>query len=626
VIARTEIGIGSEFVGYRIDEVIGRGGMGVVYRAFDLRLKRTVALKLMAPELALDARFRERFAREAELAVSLEHPNVVPIHDAGDIDGRLYLAMRYVEGTDLRAILHAEGALDKGRALAVGRQVANALDAAHAKGLVHRDVKPSNVLLDAGEHVYLADFGLTRRLDEQSGAAGEHRFVGTPAYLAPEQIEGGPIDGRTDVYTLGCLLFECLAGETPFVRDSRLAVAWAHLEEEPPLASDRRPELPQAIDAVIRKAMAKEPEHRYTTCAALIDAAEAAFGIRSRSRRRGRLVVAALGAATLAAAGAVATAILLGGGDATPTVVPDSLVKVDLESDKIAEVVPLGRIPGTGIEIVGRYVFAASEGDGTLTRVDARTGAVVNSGKFNASGGLAAAGAKRVWVASVGRRQVTLVDAALPLGAAEDPISSPRVPLPRETRGASLAVGDGALWIATYGAVGTGNGVVERWRLHPLARLRTYRLAYSEYGNDVTFGYGAAWVALGAPAGAVLRVDARSGRARRIPVGRFPDAVAVGFGSVWVVEKEDDTVRRIDPVTGRTRRVIAVGHLPFDVAVDQGSVWVTSECAGTVSRIDPATNRVVGTIELGYHPQGLAVDGDFAWVGVAENVYFGNCS
>ena len=623
MIARTEIGVGSEFVGYRIDELIGRGGMGVVYRAFDLRLKRTVALKLMAPELSLDARFRERFSHEAELAISLEHPNVVPIHDAGDIDGRLYLAMRYVDGTDLRAILRAEGALDKDRTLALGRQVANALDAAHTRGLVHRDVKPSNVLLDANEHVYLADFGLTRRLDEEVGPAGEQRFVGTPAYLAPEQVEGGVIDGRTDVYSLGCLLYECLTGETPFVRDSRLAVAWAHLEEEPPRASDRRPELPQAIDAVIRKAMAKEPEDRYATCAALIAAAETAFGIRSRARGRRRLILATLGAAMLAA---VAAAFLVGGGDATPTVVPDSLVKVDLESGKIVHVIPVGRNPGGGIELVGRYVFAASEGDGTLTRVDTRTGAVVNSGKFDASGGLAAEGAKRVWVASVRRRQVTLVDAALPLVEPEDPISSPRVPLPGDTSGTSLTVGGGALWIATYRSAGLGGGgVVERWRLHPPARQRTYRLGFSEFGNDITFGYGAAWIALGAPHNTLLRIDARSGRARRIPVGRFPDAVAVGFDSVWVVHKEDDTVRRIDPVTGRTRGVIAVGRMPFDVAVDQRSVWVTNECDGTLSRIDPATNRVVATIELGYHPQGLAVDGDFAWAGVGKNLSFGTC-
>jgi serine/threonine-protein kinase len=630
-----EVQIGTDFLGYRIDELIGHGGMGVVYRAYDLRLKRTVALKLVTPELALDERFRERFARETELAISLEHPNVVPIHDAGDVEGRLFLAMRLVAGTDLRKLLRAEGALEPPRALAICRQIANALDAAHANGLVHRDVKPSNILLDAAEHVYLADFGLTRHLEEKGARAGEGRSVGTPAYLAPEQIEGQQVDGRADVYSLGCVLYECLTGQSPFVHDSRLAVAWAHLEEEPPSASERASDLPEAIDAVLRGAMAKSPDERYRTCAALIEAAEHAFGIRPRPRGRRRLFAAALGAVTLAAVATVATAILLGGGDATPAVVPDSLVKIDLESGKIVDVVPVGRIPGTTIEIVGRYVFAASEGDGTLTRVDTRTGAVVNSGKFDASDGLAAEGAKRVWVASVRRRQVTLVDAALPLvdyPATPTPrIPPPRdtapwVPLPGDTTATSLTVGGGALWIAMEAV---GGGVVERWRLNPLGRQRTYRLGLLDFPADVTFGYGAAWIALGgrlgAPAGDVLRVDARSGHARRIPVGRFPVGVAVGFGSVWVVQREDDTVRRIDPVTGRTRRVIAVGHLPFAVAVDQRSVWVTSQCAGTVSRIDPATNRVVGTIELGYHPQNLAVGGGFAWVGVGKNVFFGTC-
>ncbi len=542
--------------------------------------------------------------------------------------------MRLVAGTDLRKLLRAKGALEPSRALAICRQVADALDAAHAKGLVHRDVKPSNILLDEAEHVYLADFGLTRHLDEKGARADEGRSVGTPAYLAPEQIEGERVDERADVYSLGCVLYECLTGEAPFVHDSRLAVAWAHLEEEPPGASERGSDLPEAIDAVLRRAMAKSPDERYRTCAALIEAAEAAFGIRPRPRGRRRLLVAALGAATLAAVATVATAILLGGGAATPTVVPDSLVKVDLESHKIVDVVPVGRIPHE-IERVGPYIFAASEGDGTLTRVDTRTGAVVNSGKFDASDGLAAEGAKRVWVASVRRRQVTLVDAALPLVDAVHRIptppvplprdTAPRVPLPRDTTGTSITVGGGALWIAMEAV---GGGVVERWRLHPLGLQRTYRLGLLDFPEDVTFGYGAAWIALGgrrgAPAGDVLRVDVRSGRARRIPVGRFPVGVAVGFGSVWVAQREDDTVRRIDPVTGHTREVIAVGHLPFAVAVDQGSVWVTSQCA-SVSRIDPATNRVVGTIELGYHPQSLAVDGDFAWVGVAKNVYFGSC-
>jgi YVTN family beta-propeller protein len=297
-------------------------------------------------------------------------------------------------------------------------------------------------------------------------------------------------------------------------------------------------------------------------------------------------------------------------------------VKIDLDSGKVVDVVPVGRDPAA-IEIVGRYVFAASEDDGTLTRVDTRTGAVVNSGKYDATGGLAAEGAKRVWVASIGRGQVTAVDAALPLLGPADPPSSPRVPLPRGTSGASLTVGGGALWIA---AQTPGGEVVERWCLHPLGRRRTYRLGLEDYGNSVAFGYGAAWIALGAPANAVLRIDARSGRTRRIPVGRFSVGVAVGFGSVWVAEREDDTVRRIDPVTGRTRRVIAVGHVPAEVAVGQGSVWVANQCTGTVSRIDPTTNRVVRTIKLGYHPFVLKVGGGFAWVGVGKNVYFGTCS
>jgi YVTN family beta-propeller protein len=620
-IPAAEVQVGAEFLGYRIEEVIGHGGMGIVYRAYDLRLKRTVALKLVTPELALDQRFRERFARETELAVSLEHPNVVPIHDAGDVAGRLYLAMRLVTGTDLRRLLRAEGALLPSRAIAICSQVANALDAAHAKGLVHRDVKPSNILLDEGEHVYLADFGLTRRLEEQGAEAGEARSVGTPAYLAPEQIDGEHVDGRADVYSLGCVIYECLTGQSPFVRGSRLAVAWAHLEEEPPRASELDSDLPVAIDAVLRSSMAKSPDERYRTCAALIGATEAAFGLRTRPRVRRRLLAAAL--CTAAVAG-IASAFLVGGGDATPKVVPNSLVKIDVKSNRIAEVVPVGRIPHE-IEMVGRYVFAASEGDGTLTRVDTRTGAVVNSGKFDASDGLAADRGSGVWVASVGRRQVTLVDPALPLERPEQRITAPRVPLPRDTIRTSLTVGGGSLWIATS-VLGGAAPVVERWRLHPLRRQRTYRLRPFDYGIDVTFGYGAAWVALGSPRNAVLRIDVRSGRARRFLVGGFPVGVATGFGSVWVAERDDDHVRRIDPVTGRTQQVIAVGHVPADIAAGRESVWVTNHCDGTVSRIDPATDRVVRSIKLGYHPQWLALGRGFAWIGVGKGVYFGTCA
>ena len=309
----TETSIGRGFLDYRIEEPLGQGGMGVVYAARDIRLKRKVALKLMAPELAFDERFRERFVRESELAMSLEHPNVVPIHDAGEASGRLYLVMRCVEGTDLRALLRAEGALERGRALAIVRQIGEALDAAHARGLVHRDVKPSNVLLDQREHVYLTDFGLTRRQTDQFREPDEPRSLGTPAYLAPEQIEGGPIDGRADVYSLGCLLYECLTGQPPFPGGSRLEVGWAHLEEEPPAASARNQPLPAAIDDVIRKAMTKNPDGRYATCAELVAAAEAALGVRRSTawERRGVALVAALaGSAAIAA-----TLVVRDGGD-----------------------------------------------------------------------------------------------------------------------------------------------------------------------------------------------------------------------------------------------------------------------------------------------------------------------
>src|SRR5262245_60634942 len=222
---------GAEVGGYRVDELIGRGGMGEVYRARDERLGRNVALKILASKLAEDDAFRERLVRESRIAASLDHPNVVPVYDAGEQDGRLYLAMRFVNGTDLKALLRREGALAPERAVAVAAQVADALDAAHARGLVHRDVKPSNVLLDqqdGREHAYLADFGLTQAASD--GRAPDGHLMGTLDYVAPEQICGDDVDGRADVYALGCLLFETLTGTLPFSGSSDVAVIYAHLE------------------------------------------------------------------------------------------------------------------------------------------------------------------------------------------------------------------------------------------------------------------------------------------------------------------------------------------------------------------------------------------------------------
>ncbi len=263
--------VGSELSGYRIERLLGRGGMGVVYLAEDLRLKRKVALKLLSPVLAQDDDFRARFLHESELAASLDHPNIVPIYEAGEMEGRLFIAMRYVEGSDLKKRLR-RGALSPEEAVDLLAQVAAALDAAHARGLVHRDVKPSNVLVAPGlghegaDHAYLADFGLTKDRSDQGPLAEDGQLMATIDYVAPEQIAGGEIDHRADVYSLGCLLYECLTGEPPFRHESDLAVLFAHLEEDPPAPSERRPELPQAIDPVVATALAKAPDERHRSC------------------------------------------------------------------------------------------------------------------------------------------------------------------------------------------------------------------------------------------------------------------------------------------------------------------------------------------------------------------------
>jgi serine/threonine protein kinase len=276
--------VGTEVAGYRIVEQAGSGGMGVVYRAEETGLGgRPVALKLLPPALAGDPDFRARFLREMRVAAAIDHPNIVPIYRAGEDRGLLYLAMRYVHASDLRRVLESEGRLEPGRALAILDQVARALDAAHARGLVHRDVKPGNILLAPPvldgdpEHVYLVDFGLARSANDDRSIGGDGSFLGTPRYAAPEQAAGRPVDGRTDGYALGCVLHECLTGRPPFPDGPGEAVLLAHLEAPPPRVTIHRPDLPPAIDQVIARALAKSPEDRFPSCRALVAAAREAL-------------------------------------------------------------------------------------------------------------------------------------------------------------------------------------------------------------------------------------------------------------------------------------------------------------------------------------------------------------
>ena len=333
---------GPELAGYRVGELIGRGGMGEVYRADDLRLGRTVALKVLAPGLGTE----EGLLRESRLAAGLDHPNVVPIFEAGDDGGRLFIAMRYVAGGDLRALLRREGKLAPARAIGIAAQVADALDAAHRRGLVHRDVKPSNVLLDDAdgrEHCYLADFGLTQRAAEADPADGH--LVGTVAYVAPEQIRGDPIDGRADQYALAGLLFECLTGTAPFDGRADVAVIFAHLEEPVPPASGRDPSLPAAVDAVLARGMAKDPGERFASCTELVRAAGTALGVdgtAARPRRLRRLLPAALAIVALVAA-AIA---VLGDGGTAPPVATGAIVRIDPASNRVASSTPVDGHPG----------------------------------------------------------------------------------------------------------------------------------------------------------------------------------------------------------------------------------------------------------------------------------------
>jgi serine/threonine protein kinase len=274
---------GDVIAGYRLDALAGRGGMGVVFRATHIALERRVAVKLIAPELAVDEMFRQRFQRESRVAASIDHPHVIPIFDAGDEDGQLYVAMRYVDGTDLGALVTEQGSLEQSQAVDLIAQVSDALDAAHRRGLVHRDVKPANVLLESrssGYHAYLTDFGLVKTVGAASGVATRTgQYLGTPDYAAPEQVLGADVDARTDVYALGCMLYQVIAGKAPFEGDTDVAKMFAHLSQPPPSLSEAKPDVPRALDGVIRRALAKEPDQRQGSAGELAAAARDAIAV-----------------------------------------------------------------------------------------------------------------------------------------------------------------------------------------------------------------------------------------------------------------------------------------------------------------------------------------------------------
>ncbi len=596
--------IGTELLGYRIERVLGRGGMGVVYKAYDSRLKRYLALKLVAPDLSGDESFRERFLRESELAASLEHPNVVPIHDAREVDGRLVIAMRLVEGTDLKALLQKEGPLEPKRAVAICAQVAAALDAAHARELVHRDVKPSNVLLDEQEHVYLADFGLTRRLTDQSAPAGEGLSLGTPAYASPEQVEGGEVDGRADLYSLGCVLFECLTADAPFLRNSELAVLWAHAQEEPPKASEHEPELPAEIDAVIATAMAKNPDDRFGSCSDLVEEARQALGLHQPVviRERKALAITVAGVAMVAAAVLAGVLLSQGGGgpgrpSTKPTLAPkvDSLQRIDPRTNKLVATIGGAGSNPTAIAIGAGSVWVGSQDDRTVSRVDPKTNTV--TGTVHTGGPDAIAIRDGSVLVANQDYSLTSIDPAT-LAVSSSPDSSGYF---------GLTVGEGALWALGFGGVNRIN------------RGGTVVTTITALGLDpfaIAAGAGAVWV-LDDVLRTVFRIDPATNRVvGRLRLGFDPGGIAIGAGSVWVTNAGAGSIVRIDPQSNRISRSIPVGRDPVNIAVGAGSVWVANYKDGTVSRIDPRSDAVPTTIPVGRYPADIATGAGGAWVAV----------
>jgi YVTN family beta-propeller protein len=617
--------VGSELAGYQIEALIGRGGMGAVYRAEELALGRKVALKVIAPELAEDSRFRDRFLRESRIAASLDHPHIVPIFKAGDEDDALYLAMRYVEGTDLSKLLRESGALAPRRAIDLLEQVAEALDAAHEKGLVHRDVKPSNVLMAVAggkEHCYLADFGLTKRTGSLSGISAPGDVVGTLEYVAPEQITGGDVEARADLYSLGCVLYECLTGQPPFPRATDVALLWAHVHEEPQRASEVRPELPRAIDAVFTRALAKEPPRRFETAGELVSAARSALGLVESapapvpSATRWALPVGA----ALAVAVALGLAFLLlrdpGGG--LSTVSPNAVGVVDPGSNELVTEVSVGIDPES-VAIGEGAIWVANVEDETVSRIDPVTrerGRTIDVGDYPSD---LVVGGGTVWVALGALAELTRINPEQDQAASAIPALGEGVACgaPR----ASVAVGGGAVWFACeqpdLGRIDVRTGRAAQVGLE--AGLLTSASSVLPQFSDIAFGLESLWI-VNRAANSVVEIDpATIQKLRDITVGQAPAAIAVGEGALWVANFEDDTVTRVT-VPGRGQTVetddFEVGDGPVDVAVGEGAVWVVSKLDRTLTRLDPESGDVQARVGIGNEPQRVAAGEGGVWVTV----------
>jgi serine/threonine-protein kinase len=569
---------GAEFAGHRIVGELGRGGMGIVYRARHLALDQMRALKVLEPRLAVDERSRARFAREAKLAASIDHPSVVRVHDAGEQDGRMFISMQLVDGVDLGTLLRSTGPLPPRRAISLLAPIAAGLDAAHGAGLVHRDVKPANILIaetPAGERAVLGDFGIGRLIaDEQDARLTSHdEVLGTADYMAPEQVEAREVTGSADVYSLACVAFRMLSGSVPFPAETALAVLLSHRSEPRPSARQLNPELPHAADAALAEGMEVDPGRRPQSARAFVRRLEQALGesgtadraadaatqplpeVRSTGphgaerRRRSLLRWGGAALAALAAAGALVY-VLAGNDTAGPPPRQAAAVTVDVPRD------PISVAPGA------EFVWVASGSAGLVTAYDAATG----------------------------RR-----------GGMHFPITEPR----------ALAIGPGYVWAISADSlyrIATDGGDVDRSDVR------------FEDAVDVSFEPNGVWVLdRGSPSEAVRIDPATLEDDGSVFVGRGAQAIDAGPGAVWVTNTEDGTVTRIDPESARVDgTAIDVGGRITDIAAGGGQAWVIDNLQGRLTPIALAGGVATAGEPIVTAPRPRAVALGFGSVWVAS--------
>ena len=590
--------VGTRLFDYELTELIGRGGMGVVFRARDLTLERNVAVKLIAPEYASDPGFRHRFLAESKLAASLEHPNVLPVFAAGEYEGQLYLVTRLVEGRDFAALLASEQ-LPPARVLAIVSQIADALDAAHARGLVHRDVKPSNVLVDANDHAYLGDFGLAREI---SGPAASFpgASMATVGYIAPEQIRGDPVDGRADVYSLACVVYEGLYGAAPFAGKTDAAVLYAHLESDPPS--------PARLERVFARSLAKDPADRYGSCAEFIDDVRESLDLVPRQRPQRRRAMAAVAAAVALAAVAIAAGIVLTQGPAAAAATGGRLTAIDPAGDRVGGGVDIGGAPSAVAVGAGR-VWTTSVADSRLWSIDPRT---LSASSSPTSGTPLDLCVHRglVYVSIDAHQSVQIVDPQSGASPIKTGLHDPPLLVPW-SRGVWGVTVDRVYWIHQPDLF---QYTVDSSLVAHIPSIDDEANARMDV-NGAAFGNGMLWVTGDALDRRVWEIDPLKGRiVRTIRLAFAPDGVAVAGGSVWIAGQLDDHLHRIDAASGRIIASIPVGNEPTGVAAGAGAVWVANSVDGTVSRVNQRSGRVVDTVAVGGQPRAVAFGAGRVWV------------